>query len=126
MQVEQLQIKFVPSMDMPRLYSFVTHHICCSLAYSIKISLVPQDQCSLNINTTSSQLLDSTYYKRAIIGQTILFQTKLLYFQSLHCSFFFYFLNVFYFVYNVKPLQGGLVQNRTFSFKKSVVILGET
>ena len=40
-QVEQLQIKFLPSMDMTILYSFVTHHICCSLAYSIKISLVP-------------------------------------------------------------------------------------
>ena len=39
-QVEQLQIKFVPSMDMTKLYSFVTHHSCCSLAYSIKISLV--------------------------------------------------------------------------------------
>ena len=78
-QVEQLQIKFVPSMDMPRLYSFVTHRICCSLAYGIKISLVPQDQCSLNINTTSSQFLDSIYYKRAIIGQilTILNKTSL-------------------------------------------------
>ena len=75
-QVEQLQIKFVPSMDMPRLYSFVTHHICCSLAYGIKIFLVPQDQCSLNINTTSSQLLDSTCYKRAIIGQTLTILNK--------------------------------------------------
>ena len=84
-QVEQLQIKFVPSMDMTKLYSFVTHHSCCSLAYSIKISLVPQDQYSLNINTTSSQLLDSTYYKRAIIGQilTIFNETSLFPFTSL-------------------------------------------
>ena len=81
---------------------------------------------SLNINTTSSQSFDSTYYKRAIKGELLLFSTKLLYFQSLHCNVFFYFLNMFYFVYNVKPLQGGLVQNRTFSFKKSVVIFGET
>ena len=70
-QVYQLQIKFVPSVDMTKLYSFVVHHICCSLAYGIKISLLTQDQYSLNINTTSSQLLDSTYYKRAIIGQTL-------------------------------------------------------
>ena len=70
-QMDQLQIKFVPSMDMMELYSFVTHHICCSLAYGIKIALLTQDQYSLNIKTTSSQLLDSTYYKRAIIGQTL-------------------------------------------------------
>ena len=75
---------------------------------------------SLNINTTSSQLFDSTYYKRAIKGKLLLFSTRLLYFPSLHCNVFFYF------VYNVKPLHGGLVQNRTFSFKKSVVIFGET
>ena len=90
------------------------------------ISLVPEDQYSLNISTTLSQLLDPTYYKGAIKGKLLLFSTKLLYFQSLHCNVFSYFLNVFYFVYNVKPLQGGLVQNRTLSFKKSVVILGET
>ena len=81
---------------------------------------------SLNINTTSSQLFDSTYYKRAIKGKLLLFSTKPLYFQSLHCNVVFYFLNMFYFVYNIKPLQGGLVQNKTFSFKKSVVIFGET
>ena len=125
--MEQLKIKFVPSMDMTKLYSFVTHHSCCSLAYSIKISLVPQDQYSLNINTTSSQLLDPTYYKRAIIEQTLtIFNKTFLNFQSLHCNVFFYFLNVFYFVYNVKPFQGSLVQNRTFSFKKNIVILSET
>ena len=52
--------------------SFAIHHIiCCSLAYGIMISLVPQDQYSLNINTTSSQVLDPTYYKIAIIGETL-------------------------------------------------------
>ena len=78
-QVEQLQIKLVPAIDMTKVYSFVTHHICCSLAYGIEISLVPQDQYSLNINTTSSQLLDLTDYKRAITGQilTILNKTSL-------------------------------------------------
>ena len=81
---------------------------------------------SLNINTISSQLLGPTYYKRAIIEQTLtIFNKTFLNFQSLHSNVFFYFLNVFYFVYNVKPLQRGLLQNKTFSFKKSVVIFGE-
>ena len=72
-------------------FCFVTH-ICCSLAYDIKISLVPQDQYSLNINTTSSLLLDSTYYKRAIIGQTytILNKTSLFPVTSLWCLLLFF------------------------------------
>ena len=54
--------------------SFVIHHIiCCSLTYGIMISLI----ISLNIKTTSSQLLlDPTYYKRAIIGQTLAISNK--------------------------------------------------
>ena len=61
-------------------------------ALGIKISLVPQGQCSLNINTTSSQLLDSTYYKRAIIGQTltILNKTSLFPVTSLWCLLLFF------------------------------------
>ena len=57
--------------------SFVTHHIiCCSLAYCIMIHLysifrTTRSILSLNINTTSSQLFDSTYYKRAITEQTL-------------------------------------------------------
>ena len=57
--------------------SFVTHHIiCCYLAHDITIYLygifsTTRSKLSPNINTTSSQLFDSTYYNRAIIEQTL-------------------------------------------------------
>ena len=57
--------------------SFVTHHIiCCYLAHDITIYLygifsTTRSILSPNINTTSSQLFDSTYYKRPIIQQTL-------------------------------------------------------